>query len=92
MHINAPKLERVDSDLLVAGLDMRSGFPFPILHTVGGKLDVRLTGLASFPECIEHLGGHFIFSDLDPESMRESAREAKRRGVIKGEIFCVITP
>ena len=43
------------------------------------------------PPNLNHVGGDLIFSDNEPASLIEDARQAKSNGIIKGNVWCLIT-
>jgi hypothetical protein len=93
MPIHTPNLQSIGGDLQAAGnRDFGAEFPFPKLEFVGGSMIIAHTGMKSFPQTIKNVGGHVVISDQEPASLVEDLKRAKREGVIKGEIMCILTP
>jgi hypothetical protein len=93
MPIHAPNLKNVGSDLNVMGDKSFQGtFPFPLLENIGGSMIIANTGMKTFPKSIKHVGSHVIISDQEPQTLVNELKEAKRAGIIKGVIMCIITP
>ena len=93
MSIYAPKLETINGNLEVAG-DKSYGveFPFLKLETIVGNMVIPYTGMKSFPKTIKNVGGMVVISDQEPASLVLDIKQAKREGIIKGEIWCILTP
>jgi hypothetical protein len=92
MSIHAPNLETIGGNLEAAG-DKSYGinFPFPKLKTINGNMVIAYTGMKSFPKTIKHVGGMIVISDQEPASLVSDIKQAKRVGIIKGDIWCILT-
>ncbi|MEI6398161.1 MAG: hypothetical protein WCO71_05260 [Pseudomonadota bacterium] len=93
MNIYAPKLETIGGDLSANGnKSFGVEFPFPKLETIKGNMIIPYTGMKSFPKTIRSVGGMVVISDQEPASLVLDIKKAKRDGIIKGEIWCILTP
>ena len=88
MSIGFPKLKDVGGDLDVTG---QIGQEFPSLEYVGGNFVVIGTKMKALPAKIKTIGGDVIFSDKEPSSLVTDAKRAKKQGIIRGNIWCLIT-
>lgn len=88
-----PDIKIVSGDLNLMG-DKKVGanFTFPHLKNVGGSMVIAYTGMKHFPKSIQYIGKHVVISDQDPKTLVDDLRAAKRSGIIKGEVMCIITP
>ena len=88
MATGFPKLKDVGGNLDVTG---QIGQEFPSLEYVGGNFVVIGTKMKALPAKIITIGGDVIFSDKEPSSLVIDAKRAKKQGIIRGNIWCLIT-
>ena len=88
MTVGLPNLKDVGGNLDVSG---QIGQTFPSLEFVGGDFVVIGTKMQALPPNIRTIGGNVIFSDKEPSSFVTDAKRAKKEGIIRGNIWCLIT-
>lgn len=90
MSIFIPNLKNIGNDLNVAGNKEVSESNFPNLEVIGKNLIAYQSGFTRLPPKIKEIGGDVIISDLDKPEFLKDLKRAKRNGIIKGNIFCLI--
>lgn len=83
-----PSLRQVGGDLNIAG---NRQVELPKIETIGGNFIIALTGMEHLPPKLNHVGGDVIISDIEPESLLSEIKEAKKNGIIRGNIIMLIT-
>ncbi|MGB7070229.1 MAG: hypothetical protein WBD22_12110 [Pyrinomonadaceae bacterium] len=90
MSINVPNLRTIGGELDAANNKSVSETNFPNLETIEGNFVAYCSGFRTLPVNLKEIGGDAIISDLDAPSLLEDIKRAKRNGILKGNIFCLI--
>lgn len=77
----------VGGDLDCFGNKNVSEHTFPFLNSVGGRLIIANSSFTKLPDTLVEVGGDVVISRKDPESLLDDILKAKKKGIIKGEIF-----
>lgn len=85
---NLPNLKHVGADLDITGVKDQE---FPTLEYIGRNFILIQSGMPILPPNLKHIGGDVIISNEEPTSLIDCIKKAKVDGVIKGNIFILLT-